>query len=624
VKKFTLQSDDFYRSLGFKSGLEIHYQLLTERKLFCRCPARKRNDPPDAVIKRHMRPTLSELGEYDGTALMEFKTKKNVYYQLYRDTVCTYEMDDTPPFPVNPQAVDIALELALLLHCTPIDEIHITRKQYLDGSIPTGFQRTATIGVDGWIELYSGKRVGISHVCLEEDACREMGDHGHDIIFRTDRLSFPLIEVITRAELLTPAEVAEAAGRISAVLRATGKVRRGIGTVRQDVNVSIAGGTRVEIKGVPRIPMIPYWVHSEALRQAGLLKIRDELRARGITKENLRTKEKGLNAVLGRTQHPALCKALDEGLEVRGICLYGFGGLLAREIQPGVPFARDFEGRVRVIACLDTPPILLHTDSPKACGLGESDLDALRHQFNYKAADAVLLVWGPEEDTKTALREIRIRAEEATAGVPSETRQALRDGTNDFERILPGPDRMYPDTDSPPVPITPKRLEEIRARMPEDPLAAERRYLGLNLPAQWARLVALSPLKRYFDALLEAGADPRHAARLCVQELPALKLTKGLPEALKPKVDELLDLLKKGELGWDEAGAVLQRLAAEPGLAVQALLTPLEKADLDALQALRKKDGAAKAEVLVARLREERGKKLPGWRVVRTLEGGIQ
>jgi glutamyl-tRNA(Gln) amidotransferase subunit E len=571
-----------------------------------------------------MRPTLSELGEYDGTALMEFKTKKNVYYQLYRDTVCTYEMDDTPPFHVNQQAVDIALELALLLHCTPIDEIHITRKQYLDGSIPTGFQRTATIGVDGFVELYSGKRVGISHLCLEEDACREVSDRGHDVVFRTDRLSFPLVEVVTRADLHTPAEVAEAAWRISAILRATGKVRRGIGTVRQDVNVSVTGGARVEIKGVPRVPMIPHWVHSETVRQAGLLKIRDELRARGITRENLKTKEKGLNAVLGRTQHPVLRRALDEGLEVRGICLYGFGGLLGREIQPGAPFARDFEGRVRVIACLDTPPILLHTDSPEACGLGEGDLDALRHQFNYKAADAVLLVWGPEEDTKTALREIRLRAEEATLGVPNETRQALVDGTNDFERILPGPDRMYPDTDSPAVQITPARLEAIRAGMPEDPLAAERRYLGLQLPVQWARLVSLSPLKGYFDALLEAGADPRHAGRLCVMELPALGLKAGLPDGLKPKVDELLDLLMKGELGWGEAGSILGKLAADPDAAVPGLLTPMDKGDLDALKALRKKDPEVRVEVLVARLRDERGRKVPGWRVVKALEGGIQ
>jgi Glu-tRNA(Gln) amidotransferase subunit E-like FAD-binding protein len=174
------------------------------------------------------------------------------------------------------------------------------------------------------------------------------------------------------------------------------------------------------------------------------------------------------------------------------------------------------------------------------------------------------------------------------------------------------------------VPITLKRLEDILVQMPEDPLAAERRYLGLKLPAQWARLVSLSPLKRYFDALLEAGADPRHAARLCVLELPALKMKRALPEALKPKVDELLNLLMKGELGWDEAGTILKRLAAEPDLAVQALLTPMEKADLDALKALQKKNGAAKAEVLVARLREDRGRKVPGWRVVRALEGGAQ
>ena len=109
-------------------------------------------------------------------------------------------MDDTPPFPINQQALEIALKLGMLLNCAIVDELHVSRKQYLDGSIPTGFQRTAIVGVDGWVP-YKGRKIHITHVCLEEDACREISDTGHEIVFRTDRLSMPLLEVITALDM---------------------------------------------------------------------------------------------------------------------------------------------------------------------------------------------------------------------------------------------------------------------------------------------------------------------------------------------------------------------------------------------------------------------------------------
>ena len=105
MPKLIKNDEKYYQDLGLKVGLEIHQQLSTDKKLFCRCKAVLHLDNPSTTILRHMRPTLSELGEYDGTALMEFKTKKNVIYQLYDDTVCTYEMDDTPPFKLSNQVV---------------------------------------------------------------------------------------------------------------------------------------------------------------------------------------------------------------------------------------------------------------------------------------------------------------------------------------------------------------------------------------------------------------------------------------------------------------------------------------------------------------------------------------
>jgi glutamyl-tRNA(Gln) amidotransferase subunit E len=358
-----MKNGNSFESLGFRSGLEIHHQLATRHKLFCRCPTGLVDRPADARIVRHMRPTLSELGEYDRTALMEFKTRKNVTYELFRDRVCTYEMDDTPPFPMNEEALDIAIEVALLLNCSIVDEIHVSRKQYLDGSIPTGFQRTAVIGVNGWVP-YRDRRISITHLTVEEDACREMGDSGHDIVFRTDRLSTPLIEVITGPDMRTPGEVAEVDALLGRIIRSTGKVRRGIGSVRQDVNVSIEGGVRVEIKGVPRTGLIPALTGSEAQRQKALLDIMAELRVRGVTTKNLETEKKDVTTLLLGTRCAPIRRALTEGGEVGAIVLRGFGGgLLNTPVLPGLMLADEFAGRVRVIACLDRMPNMFHSDS---------------------------------------------------------------------------------------------------------------------------------------------------------------------------------------------------------------------------------------------------------------------
>src|SRR5512136_1654293 len=272
-----------YEAVGLISGLEVHQQLLTTHKLFCRCPAGRYTETHDGEVLRHMRPTLSELGEYDGTALMEFKTKKNIIYLLHKSNVCTYEMDDTPPFLMNQEALDVAVEQCLMLGCDIVDEVHVARKQYLDGSIPTGFQRTAIVGVNGRLP-FRGRTLSITQVSVEEDSCREVSDRGHLIVWRTDRLGMPLIETVTGPDLRTPEEVEEAILLMGRVCRSTRHVRTGLGASRQDVNVSVRGGRRVEIKGVPQAWWARKLVHGEAVRQVNLLRLRDELGRRGFAR----------------------------------------------------------------------------------------------------------------------------------------------------------------------------------------------------------------------------------------------------------------------------------------------------------------------------------------------------
>ena len=280
---------EVYEDLGFMCGLEVHQQLKTEKKLFCQCPAGvfQKHGQYDAEIVRHMRPTLSEMGGYDGTALMEFKTRKNITYRIANKTTCTYDIDDTPPFKINAQALGIALEVALLLKTNIVGELHITRKQYLDGSIPAGFQRTGIISIEGQIPL-KNKTVRIIQLSIEEDSCREVSDVGHARVYTTDRLGMPLIETVTYPDMKTPQEAAEAANYIRFLNRSTGKVRTGIGATREDVNVSIHGGTRIEIKGVSHISYIPQLVHNEAFRQKSLLEIRKDLIERMPNFENFK------------------------------------------------------------------------------------------------------------------------------------------------------------------------------------------------------------------------------------------------------------------------------------------------------------------------------------------------
>ncbi|HCV41854.1 MAG TPA: Glu-tRNA(Gln) amidotransferase GatDE subunit E, partial [Bacteroidetes bacterium] len=444
-KPFHEMTEADYAAVGFKSGLEIHQQLFTQKKLFCRCPAGKYSTQYDAQILRHMRPTLSELGEYDGTALMEFKTKKEIIYQINRETVCTYEMDDTPPFELNDEALDIALGISLLYGCAMVDEIHIARKQYLDGSIPTGFQRTTIVGVDGKVP-YHGREIHIVQVGLEEDSCREVSDIGHRRTYVTDRLGMPLIETVTGPDMKTPQQVAEVGELLRRMARSTGRVRTGIGAARQDVNVSVTGGTRIEIKGVPRLPRIPLLTYNEAMRQWNLLRLREELHKRGVTAESFKSTTEDVTKLLRRTRYQPVSSTIASGGVVNCVVLRGFKGLLRWQTQTDTYFSREISDRVRVISCLTTLPNIVHSDSTSET-LATSEWQTVKKTTGATDNDTVVIVWGDKQDAESGAREIAIRAKEATVGIPSETRQALRDGTNGFERILPGPDRMYPDTD---------------------------------------------------------------------------------------------------------------------------------------------------------------------------------
>jgi glutamyl-tRNA(Gln) amidotransferase subunit E len=570
-----------YETIGFMAGLEVHQQLRTRSKLFCRCPAGRYVRSYDAEVLRHMRPTLSELGEYDGTALMEFKTRKEIVYQLERGSVCTYEMDDTPPFEVDEEAIKIAIEICLLFDMNLVSELHVMRKQYLDGSIPTGFQRTIMMGLTGSIpfrvpELGVDRALTIRQLSLEEDSCREISDRGHRIVFRTDRLGMPLTEVVTEPELRTPEELRAAARLVARLTRRAGRIRRGAGAARQDVNVSVAGGRRIELKGVPSHKVLPRLVHVEAFRQLNLLRVRAELERRGIAEGDLVLPEEGdpwesagrvidASGALRETDFVPLRESLERGETAAALRLPGFGRILSHATQPGVTFAAELADRVRVIACLDARPFLVHCD-PDGPDLGRGRWADLRRALGADRGDALVVLWGPRRDVETGVREIFIRAREALAGVPAETRQAFRDGTSGFERILPGPDRMYPDTDTPPIPIPDRWIQEIRVGLEERPWVREERYRSLGLDASSAGRLADAPWADLFDILAPApGVPARRLASALETRLPYHRRRAGRPILPEPeRLDPLVRAIESGSIRQEALEAALDRLIEEP------------------------------------------------------------
>ena len=567
------QSD--YDRIGFMSGLEVHQQLQTKSKLFCRCPAGhfQKPDEYNAEIIRHMRPTLSELGEYDGTALMEFKTKKEIVYRIAHRTACTYEIDDTPPFHVDREALQIAIEIALASKMNIVGEVHITRKQYLDGSIPTGFQRTTIIGVEGEIPL-KNKKVRLIQLSLEEDSCREVSDIGHRRIYRTDRLGMPLIETVTYPDMKNPDEVKEACDYIRFLNRSTNKVRKGIGAGREDVNVSCTGGTRVEIKGVAHTKWIPELCHVESFRQWALLAIREKLTAQ-ISKTNWKCSYVELHPKDFNFYYPPLLQAMERKEKLYAVNLPKFGGLLSHFTQPDKPFYEEFTHRLKVIACIERPNMVTSEDLDDV--ISHHVFESVQQLLHAGEEDAQILFWAPEGDVRTALDVIEERALMAFDGVPPETRKSFMDGTTIFERVLPGADRMYPDTDSAPIPITTSWIDEIRENVPEE---VHSRYLQLKewqVPEDcYSYLFTHNYYPLISKIVNELSLSPKWVGVFFGQKL---KYLHGQYKAINfdlQRIYDLLAFLLKEKIDVAIAQKMLNELFLHPNMDFESMLTVLK------------------------------------------------
>jgi glutamyl-tRNA(Gln) amidotransferase subunit E len=478
--------------------------------------------------------------------------------------------------------------IAAALNSHLVDEVHVSRKQYLDGTIPTGFQRTAIVSLKGKIPWKADRELMIRQISLEEDACREVRDVGHEVTFRTDRLSIPLVEVVTEPVAKNPTEAREISERIGRVMRSTGLVRRGPGATRQDVNVSVRGGKRVEIKGVPFLDLIPTITAGEAIRQHNLLLIRDELVERGLKVTDLDTDRfttlvtKDVTPLLEGKRVPVMSHLWPDKVQkgtpyrVMAVLLKGFKGIFAHETHYTQRFIDEISGRVRVIACLDHLPNVLSSDTEIPKGLTKKIYASIMAELGGSKEDAFVLVFGDERDTKTASEEVYLRCKDAFDGVPNETRQVINAHETSFERILPGPDRMYPDTDRPPIVVTPEILKRVYAQVPRPFWETEQEMVRSGVPRHLASRLVVSPLYTIYRNAVASGSHPGMVAGILMETVKSLRRdgvpVQNIPE---PAYAELFSLLRDGSITKEVVDPLLRSLAE--GLTV---LETLEKLDL--------------------------------------------
>ncbi|MBI4894443.1 MAG: Glu-tRNA(Gln) amidotransferase subunit GatE [Candidatus Aenigmarchaeota archaeon] len=547
--------------LGLKAGIEVHNQLNTREKLFCGCSTQMRGEVPVGTVVRKQHPVASELGEYDVAAQYEVMRDRVFVYEAFRGETCQVEMDEEPPHMLNQEALETGIAVSLMLNCKIPDEVHVMRKAVIDGSNTTSFQRTMVVGMGGHME-YNGRRIPIDQVSLEEDASSIVGEEGGIVRYRLSRLGVPLIEIATGLlEGFSPKDVEDIAFEIGMVVRSTGKAKKNMGAIRQDLNVSVRGGARNELKGIQELGMLSVAMENEINRQISLISLADELKRRGLKK--IHDDPVCVSDFLSGTENKILRSTLDSGGNIFSVVLPKFDGLLKRPLFEGKTLGREMAD----VAVAFGLKGLFHTDEDLSkYGLVE-DFENLRRHLKVGKEDAIIVL-GEGKTKGRVAKEIIERARILLKGPQEGTRSVSPDGSSRYNRPLPGSKRMYPETDIQPVPISEDLIEKIRQNLPElIPKKAARFKSQYKMSDSLVNEIMRSPHADIFEeSIRRSGADASVVANTFVSVAKDLQRREGVD--IGPVPDDLFfdmfGAVSKGMLAKEAIPEVLKYAAKHP------------------------------------------------------------
>ena len=446
-----------------KVGFEIHQQLSTKNKLFCNCKCLEAENY-DATFLRKLRPVQSELGSYDLASIFEFTKMLTIKYHSSYTASCLVEADEEPPHEINRDAMDTALIISLALNSNIINEINVMRKIVIDGSNTSGFQRTMLVSYGGHLQV-DGKKIGVQTICLEEDSGKLLSDNRKFREYGLDRLGIPLIEIALEPVTGTPTEIVKIALTLGRLLRASKRVARGLGSIRQDVNISVNNGKGiVEIKGVQRLDQLIKVIEYETIRQHGLILIAEKMN-RESTGIIIGDKIIDITNIFKDSSSKIVQKIIsNKGNIFMAIRVKGFKGLFGFEPYPDIRIGKQLGELVRFYGFGG----LFHSDELPNYGITDTEVKKVNEILDIDISkDGFIILGGPKEKMSIAISAICDRLKNVSSGVPSETRAATIDGKTIYSRPKPGSARMYPETDIAPFKITDDLLVPLKEKVPK-------------------------------------------------------------------------------------------------------------------------------------------------------------
>ena len=570
--------------VGVKVGLEIHQQLATNKKLFCNCVPIE-SDEYSIKFQRKLRASKSELGEFDPAALFESTKSKTIMYYANHGSSCLVEQDEEPPHELDKDARKIALIISSALKSSIFDEIYPMRKTVIDGSNTTGFQRTMLISQGGFFNAGETK-VGIQSICLEEDAAKNLGDDGSIRKFGLERLGIPLVEIATEPFEVELTEIKKIALSLGRILRSTKKVKRGLGSIRQDVNVSIkdGGGVVIEVKGVQQLDQLEKVVEYEAKRQHGLLKISKKIQEKNWKFTNEDKKE--ITELFSKCKSKIIQNAIKKNQKIINISFRNLAGMFGYSPYEGIRLGREIAELVRFFGIGG----VFHSDELPNYGVEESDLKELKKFAEINENDAFLILAAPEEKIHTVVEQIILRIEYIKDhGIPIDTRLATQSGETKFLRPRPGAARMYPETDIPPIIITKDELSEAEKNIPKSwDESIKELEVKYKINPQLAEQVFDSRYIGLFEKIVgKINTNPTFVASVLCSSITNLERS-GLDSNLlkNEEIFKLFQLLEEGNIAKESIEIIFENIMSGKSKTVEeamknASIQSVDEGDLE-------------------------------------------
>ncbi len=563
-----------YSKLGLKCGIEIHQQLDTVNKLFCQCPARFSEKDHCCEVTRKLGAVAGESGKIDAAAMHEMMRDRTFLYRVYGDENCLVETDSEPPHALNMEALVTSLKVSLMLNCEIPDEVHVMRKTVIDGSNTGGFQRTMISGLNGKLKVGCCE-VGITNVCIEEDSAQIIEKGSDAVVYGLDRLGIPLIEIGTTPDIHTPEDVRAVAEKIGMLLRSTGNVKRGLGSIRQDVNVSISDGARIEIKGAQELKLIPELVENEVQRQVSILEIGKELKKKGFSKVHSGVKD--VTQVFAKTESKIM-----KGKNVFAIIVPGFAGMLARNVTKTRTLGNEIAGYVKVRAGIKG---IIHSDENLQKYKLDREFSDIGKKFGAKVGDTIIIMASGNELAEKTAAAFEERINQFMDGVPTEVRKALDNGDTAYMRPMAGAARMYPETDVSPIPITGEMMDELGKNLPETwEKRIKRITKSYGISEELSKQLVQSGDDELFEKLSKKS-DPKLVSSVLLSTMKEIS-REGLDvSAVTEKhLVDVFDMVSKKQVAKEAVPEILRCVAKSMGKSVSEVAGTVKTVDTTELE----------------------------------------